>query len=759
MISAVQVGTETGVVTAAISHAEDRSSHMKEVVRKGGGCVRIECRIAPSTNQVVLMMLCVKKEEVDAKLETGSLDCEVAMILLAMEVWREAKVPFPSPSLLPPFFSPFEGECGKWRSGEFPLFPHQEGSIQWMREMEKRVPCSIHYAGNIRVTDEWFVDTESQSFTTDPSWREAQLVGGVCNDGTGTGKTATSLYHLFFSPKVVGNGSDNRSCYEAKGSLVVLPLNLVSQWKDEISKFLVPDHGFKVIWVVQGRDLKTLTMSSLLEADVVFTTFHFMRTCKPYNDLLEKSLGRGTKTKGSLTSWARTRGREDPVLEGVTWNRILVDEIHDVFNSSRDLRHLKLLSSRMLWGLTATLDFETENAQHVYTFLKREKAHHPNLLSRLLSESVRGTSASIANPTPSLRLVELEGEERARFDALASSCLSVEEVVKLCTHYDEEEGGPSESAEEIERRILEEREKEVVTIRARAEGHLKAVQIYERANAELEEELSLLSDRCAMGDEIAAAQAEAAKEASDTHAKNLERAKRCLDSETEKLKRKEASLSLVSHQLKSLRERSETCSICMERKCVVITPCLHLFCATCVKKHVASVSSTCPTCRSHLAINDLSSVSPPASAPKTKLDQIGDLILSLINEPLILFLQWKVMARGMRAYLKERGVTVHFLEGSLSRRESTLSDFRKGGVLLLCIDDSFAGLHLPHARHVIFAHAIVGRRETVSAIERQAVARCVRHGQTGEVRVYSFVVAESEEEVIWRQTHDMMEEG
>ena len=70
--------------------------------------------------------------------------------------------------------------------------------------------------------------------------------------------------------------------------------------------------------------------------------------------------------------------------------------------------------------------------------------------------------------------------------------------------------------------------------------------------------------------------------------------------------------------------------------------------------------------------------------------------------------------------------------------------------------------HLPHARHVVFAHAIVGDRERVGHLERQAISRfyhlffrCVRHGQTGEVQVFSFVVADCEEETPWRDTYDV----
>ena len=51
----------------------------------------------------------------------------------------------------------------------------------------------------------------------------------------------------------------------------------------------------------------------------------------------------------------------------------------------------------------------------------------------------------------------------------------------------------------------------------------------------------------------------------------------------------------------------------------------------------------------------------------------------------------------------------------------------------------------------------LGARLTIQGnhqrLERQAIARCVRQGQTSDVSVFSFVVADSEEEVLWNDTH------
>ena len=232
----------------------------------------------------------------------------------------------------------------------------------------------------------------------------------------------------------------------------------------------------------------------------------------------------------------------------------------------------------------------------------------------------------------------------------------------------------------------------------------------------------------------------------------------CLESTVEELARTrqrleafEATDTFVNARLASLESEMETCSICMARRCAVITPCAHLFCEECVRGALAH-RPTCPTCRADLTPADLTLLARRVDAG-SKMDRIGQLLLSLQGESVILFVQWKSMVRGTKTLLRSMGLRVLLLDGNLAQRASTLHEFRTSGVLLLCLEDGFAGLHLPHARHLVFAHAIVAERDRVAQLERQAIARCVRTGQTSVVTVYSFVIADCAEEALWRDTH------
>lgn len=762
---AADAASTTAISTASIE-TQDCSEHLRDVVQRDKDAVRVDCHI--DEGSVVSLFLMIHSTVFDAHMARGGMRAEVALVALAMDVWREARVPSIPASTSADADTCLRRQhtCSRWREDEYSLFPHQLASLRWMQSVERDMPRIIRYAGNLRMTDTWYIDTESQSFTTDPSWREAHLGGGICSDGTGTGKTATilrlvaeaqeetdmdveeSTLHVTKTPRPHTPWSPH---YAAHGTLIILPLNLVSQWQNELAKFLRPS-GLRTVWLVQGKDVRHVTLRDLCEADLVFTTFHFLRASKPYTELVDAALGHQVRSRAVLTAWARQPGHVEPVVEAVYWRRVVVDEIHQAFESTRELRQLRLLQTRVMWGLTATPVLHNEHAQHLYLFLCREKGHHPNLLARLIVDGVRGTPSRMIAPTPELQLVQLNLEERLHLQS--SDADSVEEEVKLCTFVHVSDHERAGDAGTLEEQFRQSREEKLLTLHAKAAGYERAVEILERAGAELEEETIRLAERCASGDVLANAQAEAARASVEANARDLAQARQLQSAELAKAERCAASERFVRERIAALRDQADTCSICLAAPSGAITPCAHLFCSACVRRHLHRNGEWCPTCRAPLRAHDLVGVTLGGGIG-SKMAKVGERIASLAGEPVILFVQWRQMKRSVAAYLRGVvGCRVLQLDGNVSQRGMTLAEFAHGGTLLLCLEDSFAGLHLPHVRHVFFAHAIVADRARVEHLERQAIARCVRHGQTGAVEVASFVVADCAEERVWRRTHE-----
>lgn len=705
-----------GVSKTFVIDTRDCSEALSNLVKHvDSKVVRVFCDV--SETHVLRLTFAVDEAQFLEHMENGALKGEEWIIYLVREVWKEALLP----NLPCEHITTALPECDSWNDVE--MFPHQVASVSRMLAAEALHPCEFNYPGNFHIAGGWYVDTESESFTNDPSFRSAHVIGGVCADGTGSGKTATALRLMATKTK-----PKNKNAYESQGSLVLVPINLVAQWKTELTKFT---HGLRCIWLVQGKDIRGISLESLIQADIVFTTFNFLRGTK-YNEVVDKALEGRARSRGVFSSWARNKGNIAPVIEAVCWKRVILDEIHQVVDSPRDLRHLRFLRYNSIWGLSANKLCETEQAQDMYMFLLREKNHHPHLLQSLISHAVydathAGINDNVPGPNNKLELVSLSAEERLYL--MQNNAKDVASSVRDCTFVDAYAGCETEAA--AEKQFTQLRSRELDMLKAKAEGHVRSVCILEKAGIELESELQRLAEECAVNDDdVTVARAEVTRAACESHVKDLMHAKDARDIALARVQRFEEREKYVQERLAALRER-RVCKQC-----------------TSPAKMIANDGNV--FCQAHapneaVAMNKLKGIG-------TKMNRIGELIISLI-EPVVLFVQWRSMVRGTKAFLKDHGIRVYLLEGSSIQRANTLHEFTRGGVLLLCLEEGFEGLHLPHAKHVIFAHAIVGDMKKVKRLENQAVARCVRRGQTDCVTVNSFIVADTEEEILWKRTH------
>jgi len=286
----------------------------------------------------------------------------------------------------------------------------------------------------------------------------------------------------------------------------------------------------------------------------------------------------------------------------------------------------------------------------------------------------------------------------------------------------------------------------------RLEAFERTVRVLESVAAQLDTAQSERGVRTVPAAAAAAAEAHG-RLAHESHMRDLVAARQMRDTEVAKLARIDEGDRVVRDRLRSLRD--EICPACRTRtKCdAFVRCCARTLCTACARTQLdRGVCALCDGC-----VDDAVVSVPCLRGMGTKMTRIGELICSLNNDPVVLFVQWKSMVRGTRSFLASLGARVLLMEGSMAQRASTLAEFATSGVLLLCLEDCFAGLHLPHVRHIVFAHAIVAERKQVERYERQAIARCVRYGQTEQVNVYSFVVSDTEEERLWNRTHSESE--
>lgn len=657
--------------TRTILKRQDCSESIQQIAYINDGVFWIECEHDDLENNRCLgMRLVVNPACLEQSLRENGVESEEFVVQLARTVWRESVVTTDLDVT-----SHCDGATpARWNS-DLPLRLHQRQTLWWMKLQESLFPCPFRYDGNIRITDEWYIDTEHECITNDPSPREAELRGGVCADPPGSGKTATAIALM-----MDGEHRSSHRLYVSRASLVIVPLNLTSQWVNEIDKFT---KGTRVLTLLSARDLRTVDMNSICnDFDIVMTTFNFIRSCRAYLDVVDAALSYRPRSRASVMAWSRQRGHKEPVLEAVEWKRVIVDEIHQTFDASRDLRALQTFDPCRLWGLSGTLAIDSDGAQHLYILLAREKAHHPNLLSSLIRNAVSKHALPLAENMSTtlheIRRVHVNERERQYVFDTTNDVLAVENEVRRLSFVDAMEGDES-----MEDALMRKQHRERTQLTSQLESTFHTIRVLERMCVELEHELE-----------------------DSVHADGLR-----------------DTLQQTSKELRNVQQRRDDTMCRLE-----------------VLDRNKKKRGRCDS----------------SSEIGTKMREIGRQLSSFpASEPIVMFVQWKTMMRGTRTFLRSMGDDrrVFTLDGNSHQRTSTLQEHLRGGVLLLCMEDSIAGLHLPHARNIIFAHAIVADVNTVTMLEQQAIARCVREGQTSQVTVHSFMVADSAEERHWTGTH------
>ena len=191
---------------------------------------------------------------------------------------------------------------------------------------------------------------------------ELALRGGVVGAEMGFGKTAVALGLVCADleaaravPLKLGDGG----LMASRATLVVVTRNLMGQWLSEMEKFFGASTKSKgcpvrVLCLWSAANLARASPRDLATADVVLLGRQLLTS--PVYAAARRD---PASLRSSLVDAARGPSAEKqgclPLLERFRWRRILVDEVHEVFASTRrELAHLETLTADRVWGFTGT---------------------------------------------------------------------------------------------------------------------------------------------------------------------------------------------------------------------------------------------------------------------------------------------------------------------------------------------------------------------------------------------------------------------
>eukprot|EP00474_Spongospora_subterranea_P002684 CRZ03142.1 hypothetical protein [Spongospora subterranea] len=539
-----------------------------------------------------------------------------------------------------------------------------------------------------------------------------QPQGGIIADDMGLGKTVQMLALILSSHPVERQNADHTGLIPSKATLVVCPLAVITQWRDEIVRHSAPDC---LSVTVHHGTRRSQDSSALSKFDVVITTYQVV-----------------------VSSFKSER---DKTLHCIRWSRVVLDEAHIIKNfktiSAKATYHLKSIAR---WYMSATpLQNELADLYSALKFLQFAPFDNHFYWKKLFGTNY-AKKQSVDRLRPVLQSVMIR---RTKTDRGADGKLLVQLPPRNVTvHRLTFSIVESRSYHELEAAC----KKEFLKFRDRKEGGYGAV-----LTAILR--LRQFCNGIKTGIDL--------PRNSQPVVSGV-----CSDLETSFLKLAIKSPAELQ-TLPSPDPHSDVdsgCPICCDpiSDLRVRAPCGHHYCIECIFPALDE-KAQCPICRKPLSKSLLTSVtigkdkplaesqnadfrdSPKIAYLLKELEAIRD---SQSGDKSVIFSQWTTMIDMIGPVLTESGYRFVRLDGTMTReaRQKAIDQFNADTaitVFLLSLKCAGVGLNLTVANHC-FALDVWWN----GSVEEQAFDRIYRIGQTKPVFIHRLIIEKSVEERI-----------
>ncbi|CAN6242632.1 unnamed protein product [Urochloa humidicola] len=622
------------------------------------------------------------------------------------------------------------------------LKPYQKQALFWMSKLEKGKdaneatktlnPCWSAYNIADKRAPQVYVNIFTGQTTTQFPSATGTARGGILADAMGLGKTVMTIALILSNPRgecssymerdTRGLGDHGTRSHTSRssvrgGTLIICPMPLLGQWKDELEAHSM--QGALSVFVHYGGD-KTDNLMLMAQHDVVLTTY------------------------GVLS--AAYKSDRSSIFHRIDWYRIVLDEAHTIKSpKTKGAQAAFGLNSECRWCLTGTpLQNNLEDLYSLFCFLHVEPWCNANWWQKLIQKPYengddRGLKIVRAILSPLMLRRTKETKDKIGNPILVLPPAHIGVVQR------EQSEQERDFYEALFRRSKVQFDKFV------AQGSV----LNNYANIL---ELLLRLRQCCNHPFLVISRVDPQK-----YADLDQLAQRFLEGVQSCSGRQNAlpSRAYVEEVVEEIRQGATTeCPICLESASddPVLTPCAHRMCRECLLSSWRTPDGgPCPLCRSHISKSDL--IILPAQC-RFQVDaennwkdscKVSKLIMILEGlqkkkEKSIVFSQFTSFFDLLEIPFNHKGIKFLRYDGKLSQKhkEKVLKEFSESQdklVLLMSLKAGGVGLNLTAASNVFLMDPWWN-----PAVEEQAIMRIHRIGQKRPVQVRRFIVKDTVEE-------------
>lgn len=239
------------------------------------------------------------------------------------------------------------------------LLPHQKRAVKWMlhRETKPLMPVGqeIDFVTR-RGVAERPVSAKEEDRGAD---EQEPCLGGLLCDEQGLGKTLTVIALMLSNPPLDENGRPRKW-----HSIIVCPVSLVGQWKEEIETRITRPYRPSVHIYHGPKRIRNPVLLS--EFDIIITTYTTLS--REYPKLLRKDPKFDEMRKAKLPLPRREPG---PLFQ-CEWHRIVLDEAHTIKNMKTEgFTAACSVPAKIRWCLTGTpIQNSVDDIYSLFVFLR-----------------------------------------------------------------------------------------------------------------------------------------------------------------------------------------------------------------------------------------------------------------------------------------------------------------------------------------------------------------------------------------------------